>query len=288
VDLIEARQSVKMATRRTIELLQLARAVKRLDVAEVARVLKRALSSSGKKQSREALQKTRKWVATAKSPANLWLEIHFGWAPLVSDLVAGMELLQADFKPRKLKAKARKDFMVHDQIIYKASEAPNGHDNGFITVSGTRTVSCTVGADVRIDNPNLLLANRLGFVNPLTVVNELIPFSFVVDWFSNWSQWLNQFSEFLGLEIINAYHTVMFEKYLFYDSYGAVYGFGSPPPHWDLLGVNTTAIGTEHVYVDRRLGIPAVKLGVRLPAQLSVVRAATAASLLVQQLRSMK
>lgn len=286
VDLIEAKQSAKMIIRRTTELLQLARAVKRLDVGAATRVLKRALSSSGKSGHKRALTKTRKAVVTAKSPAGMWLELHFGWAPLVGDLVSGMDLLQADFKPRKLKGRSKKEFPVHDGVQYPASESSNGHDNGFISVDAKRTVKCVVGADVRIDNPNLLLAQRLGFVNPLTTINELVPFSFVVDWFGNWSQWLGQYSEFYGLELTNAYHTVYFEKHCYYVASGKVFGFGSPPPHWDFLGENFTAIGTDHIYVDRRIGIPAVTLGFRLPERISLVRAATAASLLVQQLRS--
>jgi len=286
VDLIEARQSAKMITRRAYELYELVRAVKRLDVKAATRVLKSALSSSGKAGKKALPNLTRKVIDTSKGPASMWLELHFGWVPLLQDVTAAMDLLSADFKPRKIKGRAKMTFDFKDGVIYPASEALNGHDNGYLKIDGKRTVKCEVGADVRIDNPNLLLAQRLGFVNPLSVINEVVPFSFVVDWFGNWSQWLGQYSEFYGLELTNPYHTVFFEKHCFYQSSGSVYGFGSPPPHWDLLGVNETAIGTDHYYVDRRPSIPDVKLGFRLPERISLVRAATAVSLLVQQLRS--
>lgn len=285
VDLIEMKRTAQMVTTRTVQLLKLARAVKRLDPFAATQVIKEVIRS-GSKLPPGSPSRTRKAIAAAKSPANAWLEIHFGWAPLIGDLVAGLTLLEADFKPRKLYGKAKGRFNVLDQIVYRADESLNGHDNGFVRVEHTRTVKCKVGADIRIDNPNLLLANRLGFVNPLTVINEIVPFSFVVDWFGNWSQWLGQWSEFMGFAVTNTYHTVFFSKWSDYEVRGEVWGFGSPPPHWDLLGTNQTSIMTEHAYVDRRLGMPGVELAFQIPSKVSLIRAATAASLLVQTLKT--
>lgn len=224
----------------------------------------------------------------AKSPAGIWLETHFGWAPLIEDIANSMELLEADFKPRHLYATARGKFPT---VQYRrddptTADGGNGHDWNLWNITHDREVRCRMGADVRISNPNLLLANRMGFINPYAVVNELVPFSFVADWFSNWSQWLGAYSEFYGLELANPYHTVYVRKQSKYHSEGHVYGFGSPPPHWENIGNISTNGSIEHVYMERVIGIPEVTLGIRLPAKLSLVRAATAASLLTQVLSS--
>jgi hypothetical protein len=285
VNLIEARQSLSMITRRFTDLLKFAKACKRLDVKSAKRVLTEALSLRSKDSHRDALTKTRKAIVKAKSPAGMWLELHFGWAPLCEDLVNGMDLLQGDFKPRPIFGKSSGKFDM-DKTLLNPPDQPggNGHDWSRIHVQHWRHVRARVGAVVRIENPNLLLASRLGFVNPFSVINELVPFSFVLDWFSNWSQWLGAYSEFYGLSIENAYHTVHIVTTSQYNSEGHVYGFGSPPPHWDNIGnLAINAVGVEFRTV-RTPGIPDVTLGLRLPAKLSLSRAATACSLLVQLL----
>jgi hypothetical protein len=68
-----------------------------------------------------------------------------------------------------------------------------------------------MAVDVRVDNPNLHLAQQLGFINPLSVAWELVPFSFVVDWFGNVGQVLASFSDFAGLSQVNP-RTTTFQK----------------------------------------------------------------------------
>ncbi len=64
-----------------------------------------------------------------------------------------------------------------------------------------------MGCEVTISNPNLYLANNLGLANPAIVVWELIPFSFVVDWFVTVGQFLENGSAWLGLTVTKPYTT---------------------------------------------------------------------------------
>lgn len=57
-------------------------------------------------------------------------------------------------------------------------------------------------ATVYIDNPNLALANQLGFVNPATVAWELVPFSFLVDWFVPVGRFLSTWTDFAGYQFL--------------------------------------------------------------------------------------
>lgn len=69
---------------------------------------------------------------------------------------------------------------------------------GYTSISDCKV---TIAANVRVKNPNLWLANQLGLINPVQMVNEGIMFSFVLDWFSNLSQVISQMTDFVGLEI---------------------------------------------------------------------------------------
>lgn len=43
----------------------------------------------------------------------------------------------------------------------------------------------------------------MGLINPVQWMNEAIPFSFVVDWFSNLSQIISQMTDFVGLDVLD-------------------------------------------------------------------------------------
>jgi hypothetical protein len=60
---------------------------------------------------------------------------------------------------------------------------------------------------VRITNPNLFLANRLGLLNLPGVAWDLIPWSFVVNMFTNMGQMVNSLTDFVGVEVSNGSST---------------------------------------------------------------------------------
>lgn len=115
--------------------------------------------------------------------ANKWLWFSYGVKPLMVDIYNGMDILTRESPWKVVKGSG------------KAGSATTGASP---TVS---TSSVRVSAHVRVANPNLWLANQLGLINPVQWINEAIPFSFVVDWFSNLSQIIMQMTDFVGLEI---------------------------------------------------------------------------------------
>jgi hypothetical protein len=52
------------------------------------------------------------------------------------------------------------------------------------------------------------LASRLGLINPASVAWELVPFSFVVDWFTGFGSYLDSFTELAGLSVSQEYSTM--------------------------------------------------------------------------------
>lgn len=124
-----------------------------------------------------------------KTLANGWLMWSYGVKPLMSDIYNGMDVLQRPFPYERIKASGHADYKSRSPLSGAVSSLLSGSAN------------VTVAAYVRVSNPNLWLMNKMGLVNPAQWINEAIPFSFVVDWFSNLSNVIMQMTDFVGLEI---------------------------------------------------------------------------------------
>lgn len=134
----------------------------------------------------------------AKDVSGLWLEFHFGWEPLVKDIYSACEILQADYSPSVAKG-------VGTTVTTTGSRsAPNKYWNARVT----NRFICKMQAEVDVTNPNLHRAAQLGLINPAAVAWELIPFSFLVDWFIPVGQFLNSWTDFVGLELKNSFTTI--------------------------------------------------------------------------------
>lgn len=196
----------------------------------------------------------------AKEFAGRWLEYSFGWAPLVKDVYNALDVFQRPFPCERIRGRGRY------KRLWRNRGAPVWNE---IWRSESWDL-CLVSADVRVSNPNLYVANQLGLVNPASVVWELIPFSFVVDWFTNVSQVLGSLSDTAGLELSNEFTT----HYSITDS--MKYVPISSPTYW---------YKNRFVQCYRTLGIPRPVLGLKTFTGFSVTRAANSISLLIQLLR---
>lgn len=177
-----------------------------------------------------------------------WLWYSYGVSPLISDLYNASETLTRDFSTTKVVGRGQA----------RGSTSP-GID------SSSHIVKVTVVANVRVENPNIYLAQQLGFLNPIQWANEGIPLSFVIDWFSNWSDWINQLTDLSGLAIINPTTSIKVStKRTFTDTY------------WNFK--------SDYFTYDRYLGVPNVKLRFAYE-RINWQRGANAISLLVQFLK---
>lgn len=184
--LAEASSSIAMIAGRALQLVQAARAIRRLDLAGAARALGCRKVDRSKRSVRQDLQ-------------GMWLEYAFGWKPLVMDMYGASEVLQHSFEP------AVQTSHASEQIIQTLPTSIPWGNVTYETVTASRGVK--MGCRVRINNPNLFLMNQLGLVNPASVAWELVPFSFVADWLGNFSVVINSYTDWLGCTPELAYTT---------------------------------------------------------------------------------
>lgn len=200
---------------------------------------------------------------TAKNAGSLWLEYHFGWEPLVKDIHDTIMFLDGDFPAGLVRSKS-----VRRGSLTVNMKGGTNLEVQFYTGSSMR-------AKVSLTNPMLHVANSMGVINPLTILWEVVPFSFVVDWFIPIGSYLNSYTDYFGIELIHGSKTRKSwarGKQWVTDSNGAV----------------TSRQGTvEAVCIDRSLGIPSAKFPrFKSFKGFSPVRGATAVALLLQTLAS--
>lgn len=198
----------------------------------------------------------------SKSFANNYLEFHFGWSPLVKDIGNAIEVLQGGCPPTLVRGRSKSKFNTRLNL---------GWEGWTLTRELEQTV--TLQAKVRITNPDIWLANQMGFVNPLKVAWELVPYSFVVDWFVNVSDYLGACTDFLGVDLIDPITTV-FTSATTKGSYLMKYP-----------GSTIVKNGSKKsIHVSRTLGIAGPSLRVRPPWTMSPRRGLAAISLLLQKM----
>lgn len=124
---------------------------------------------------------------------NKWLELQYGWKPLLSDIYGACEALER--APRtgwRVTAKAQKESTRQWVRTFTGAEA-----------SICEAESWT-GAFARIDalphNDLTMSLASLGVTNPLLIGWELVPYSFVVDWALPVGSWLESLDSLLGFE----------------------------------------------------------------------------------------
>lgn len=127
----------------------------------------------------------------ARDLASQWLELSYGWIPLVQDIYNSIDVMSQPLPPLKLKAR-----VGHSDRAY-----PNKTEFRW----WRRRMCC--GCSIKAIHQNSLLASQMGLVNPATIAWEVVPFSFVVDWFVPVGRFLESFTDFVGVDLKNKYTT---------------------------------------------------------------------------------
>lgn len=207
---------------------------------------------------------------------NNFLEFHFGWEPLVKSIHESLSIVMDH--PLNGYDRGLLRTVTGKATFTGAPPADQVLSNGqLITVRGVTKVRYLYQAHAEVENPNLHLASRLGLINPLAVAWELVPFSFVVDWFSNVGTVINSYTDFAGIRVTQNFvsKTVSIVDHTWTRSYKY--------PSW----VTTRIQVKTGSSFERSLGTSmAPKLAFKQVKLPSATRAATAISLLSQLLRA--
>lgn len=132
-----------------------------------------------------------------------WLELQYGWRPLVTDVYGACEALaRAKTKMPLLKAVGRSS---RDYDVSRTA-SDSAFDTRVYTTKIRRDQKFT--AYVKINDGGAHTLSSLGLTNPATIAWELMPWSFVVDWALPIGPWIEGMDAMIGLDFVSCSETV--------------------------------------------------------------------------------
>ena len=134
-----------------------------------------------------------------KSLANNWLQLQYGWKPLLSDIEGSMRAvsqlaLSSQGFTQRVTASASKDQTTETTF---SAWSPNSTARGVEIIFTTTRIK--YGLSFKVASPLQSFLAQTGFTNPINLGWEILPFSFVVDWFVPIGPYLESLSAWDGL-----------------------------------------------------------------------------------------
>lgn len=149
---------------------------------------------------------------------SLWLELQYGWRPLMQDVFGAIHHLgRSDrYKVPYLVAKAHKQSISSTVINYPMYGGPgNVFQSGGSPSNDVRfedTQDVWVQLVYGITSPRLAEISSLGLLNPAEIVWEVTPYSFVVDWFLPIGPWLSSLTGDIGFSFVTGSRSSMAKR----------------------------------------------------------------------------
>lgn len=126
---------------------------------------------------------------------SVWLEVQYGWNPLLGDIYTGLTNFYSRVEEGiPIRAVGRATSVTHDSVKLD----PDISYISFNDSSTTRYRNMYI-IEYEVDNSQLANLDDWGITNPALLAWELVPYSFVVDWFYPVGDWLSQVGYSLGL-----------------------------------------------------------------------------------------
>lgn len=193
----ERKQTAELLASTATRIAQASRALKNADF----RTFRRALSLTGT-ETRTLVQSWNRVAATPRSKrvASHWLEYVYGWKPLLQDVYDATELL-ADKINRTVEPEGVVMASAKSSRRYGRRELQAlGCYDEMASYEGKANVK--LKAHYRLDSVSRSLLAQTGITNPALLAWELMPYSFVVDWFVPVGTYLESLTAFDGFDLV--------------------------------------------------------------------------------------
>lgn len=207
-NIVQFRQVVNMIATNATKIRRSYSALKRLDFKSA----EKALFGTRKPRYRKGGK-----LSAARSLSQNWLELQYGWKPLLHDIKAITDSLHREYHgdirsvrgvgvtsvtaetdvlgPRKVSLATVSPFPVGKQVV-------------------VRTSRVEYGLRYAVSDQDRVTLAQTGFLSPISLAWEVIPFSFVVDWFYPVGPYLESLAAFEGMSFVDGYKTTFVREQL--------------------------------------------------------------------------
>lgn len=180
------------------------------------------------------------------SASELWLELVYGWIPLMQDIYGSILILSDRTQELGLVVRGRGSASDVQSTPIQVPSLTTDVSPGFRTAAVTDAMETShrVGVTLwyELTGLNVRSANSLGLINPASLQWDLLPYSFIVDWFLPIGPWLNSFTADAGLEFISGTVSYKREVHGFLQKERAV-----SPFQWSSIGGSTVTHDTASI-----------------------------------------
>lgn len=214
----ERQQFINMVGNNARKIVQALHSLKRLHLGDAMRALD--LKPPSKKfeddfwlKHTSNAQKFPKRHRPEKITSSAWLELQYGWLPLLSDVEAASALLGDNIRKDEFTNTVKVRGKSTKKGDWNYFQFRGIYPNGSIPKSGDFVCQSTCKYIVTFVATNELKTAFAvtGISNPLLVAWELVPFSFVVDWFLPVGNFIEQLTAYDGFAL-GKVHRVRFTK----------------------------------------------------------------------------
>lgn len=148
-----------------------------------------------------------------KSVSSGWLQLQFGWRPLMNDIYGAYQTLVSPIPENGKLVVVRTSNRNSTATSIEGAYSPWGSSyvTGHYRRDETHTRDMKVSYWYRINEAGLYTINQTGLIDPMVVAWDLVPFSFVVDWLLPVGNFLRACTADVGLDYLGGSMTY-FEK----------------------------------------------------------------------------
>lgn len=145
--------------------------------------------------------------AAVRNLASGWLELQFGWMPLISDIYGSIEEINRKVLNEGYVIVGRARSETKETVLNSDRASTWGLISWDVKTAWELSKIQKVSLWFRVDMPSLQRAAAIGLLNPALIVWERTPFSFMIDWVTTVGDWLESLDATLGLVYLGGTHT---------------------------------------------------------------------------------
>jgi hypothetical protein len=225
-DLGEARQTLRLLTSTAVRLAGAYQSFRRGNLLEAAKTLGAAKPSrrfrkkyelnvhmNGLKPRKSFGASWRPSDGSVFSPTNLsslWLEFNYGWRPLVSSIQGAVELFNQQIVSGEIIRVESRSKFYDKKVDTGTFDTYYGWESNWVNES-ERFYSVKYVCYYTVSDVDAVLLSQAGLSNLPNLAWELVPFSFVVDWFINVGAFLSSLDATNGLAFSKGCYTTAYK-----------------------------------------------------------------------------